>query len=122
MLAALPGRPLAWLSLLVALGGLMTVVVVIRDGGRLKAFLGSCAFLAGMLAATAACVFPVMLRAIRRRSAVADGVQRERIERRPADSARLVDRRVPARRPLFRRDLFGIHRGKVLGATGRDGY
>jgi cytochrome d ubiquinol oxidase subunit II len=30
----------------------------------LPAFLGSCAFLAGMLSATAACLFPVMLRAL----------------------------------------------------------
>ena len=34
----------------------------LRQKRDVQAFLGSCAFLTGMLAATAACVFPVMLR------------------------------------------------------------
>jgi cytochrome d ubiquinol oxidase subunit II len=64
MLEALPGRPIAWLAILLALGGLASVWIFVRRGQALTAFIGSCAFLAGMLMATAACVFPVMLRAI----------------------------------------------------------
>jgi cytochrome d ubiquinol oxidase subunit II len=64
LLRALPGRPLAWLAVLVAALGL---AAALRFGARrrpLPAFLGSAAFLIGMLAATAACFYPVMLRAI----------------------------------------------------------
>jgi cytochrome bd ubiquinol oxidase subunit II len=64
LLPALPGRPLAWGSIVLAAGG---IAWALRSGARgrsLAAFLGSCAFLAGMLGATAACLFPVMLRAL----------------------------------------------------------
>ncbi len=56
------GRPLAWLSGLLALGGLVVSSLAVRRGRDLTAFLGSCAFLAGVLAATAAGMFPVLLR------------------------------------------------------------
>src|SRR5262245_24158993 len=62
--AVLPRRPLAWLSVLVALVGLISVGGGLRRHRDVHAFVGSCAFLAGMLGATAACVFPVMLRAV----------------------------------------------------------
>jgi len=64
MLHAVPERPLAWLAVVIAAFGLGAAL---RFGARrrpLAAFLGSSAFLAGMLAATAACFYPVMLRAI----------------------------------------------------------
>jgi cytochrome d ubiquinol oxidase subunit II len=61
---SLRSRPLAWLSALVALGGLVTVALALRRRRDLQAFLGSCGFLGGMLAATAASIFPVMLRSI----------------------------------------------------------
>jgi cytochrome bd ubiquinol oxidase subunit II len=64
LLAGLPGRPLAWLGLLLAVGGLVTALVASARRRPLAAFLGSCAFLAGMAVATAACLFPVLLRAI----------------------------------------------------------
>jgi len=63
LLAALPGRPLAWLGLVLAVGGLLTALVATSRRRSLAAFLGSCAFLAGMAVATAACLFPVLLRA-----------------------------------------------------------
>lgn len=63
LLSALPGRPLAWLGLLMAIGGMVAVFVAGARQWWLAAFLGSCAFLTGMLFATAACLFPVMLRA-----------------------------------------------------------
>ena len=64
LLAVLPHRPLAWLAALLALAGFVTAAAGNARGRALAAFLGSCAFLAGMLAATAACVYPVMLRSI----------------------------------------------------------
>lgn len=63
-LAALPTRPLAWLGGAVAVGGLVTVLIATARGRSLLAFLGSCAFLAGMLGATAACLFPLILPAV----------------------------------------------------------
>ena len=63
-LAALPGRPLAWLTLAGAIAGLGAVGVGLRRRRDLLAFLGSCAFITGMLATTAVCLFPVLLRAL----------------------------------------------------------
>jgi cytochrome bd ubiquinol oxidase subunit II len=63
-LPALASRPLAWLLAGVALAGLVAVFVGLAGGRELPAFLGSCAFLTGLSWATAACVFPTMLRAI----------------------------------------------------------
>lgn len=121
MFAALPRRPLAWLCVLVAVSGLIAVGLGLRWRRELRAFLGSCAFLTGMLAATAACVFPVMLRAVN-------------------DSARSLtayNSSVPIRSleialawwiigfPLaviYFVTLFRIHRGKAVAASGREGY
>ena len=75
MLAALPGRPLAWLTLAVAIAGLLAVGIGLRRRRDLLAFLGSCAFIAGMLATTAVCLFPVLLRALGDDCTVADRVQ-----------------------------------------------
>jgi cytochrome d ubiquinol oxidase subunit II len=63
MYDALLDRPLAWVALTIALGGLASVFLALRGHRPLPAFLGSGAFLGGLLAATAALVFPVMLRA-----------------------------------------------------------
>lgn len=62
ILEALPSRPLGILSLLIAAAGLAAVYMGQAKDRHLLAFLGSGAFLLGLLAATAACVFPVMLR------------------------------------------------------------
>ena len=61
--SALAARPLAWLFAAVALAGLLAAFRGLSRGPDRTAFLGSCAFLAGLSIATAACVFPVMLRA-----------------------------------------------------------
>ena len=53
--------PLAWLATLIYLGGLLAVVLGLRAGKPLLAFLGSSAFILGILAASAASVWPVML-------------------------------------------------------------
>jgi len=58
----LPHAPLAWVAVALFLGGFCTVPVGLRLGRPLAAFLGSSAFIVGILAATAACVWPVMLR------------------------------------------------------------
>ena len=63
LLSALPHRPLAILATLLALAGVAAIFAGLARGRHLLAFLGSGAFLLGLLAATAACVFPVMLRA-----------------------------------------------------------
>jgi cytochrome d ubiquinol oxidase subunit II len=57
------GRPLAWLATAVAAGGIVAVFRRLRDGRDLAAFVGSCAFLLGILGAAAVSYFPVMLRA-----------------------------------------------------------
>ena len=57
-----PGSFLAWLFFVVYLAGLATVFYGITQQRYLLAFLGSGAFILGILATTAACVWPVMLK------------------------------------------------------------
>ena len=57
----LPHAPLAWVGLALFLGGLAAVFVCLGGDRPLAAFLGSGAFIIGILAATAGCVWPVML-------------------------------------------------------------
>jgi cytochrome d ubiquinol oxidase subunit II len=64
LLQAMPGRPVAWLGLALAVGGLAAVLALATRERPLAVFLGSCAFLAGMLVATVACLYPVILRSI----------------------------------------------------------
>jgi cytochrome d ubiquinol oxidase subunit II len=61
---ALAARPLAWLATLCFIAGLTTSLVARRAGKELLAFLGSSAFLLGVLGATAAAVYPTMIRSI----------------------------------------------------------
>jgi cytochrome d ubiquinol oxidase subunit II len=60
--ARFPGAPLAWLFFVVYVAGLATVFYGLAKGRHLLAFLGSGAFIIGILATTAACVWPVMLK------------------------------------------------------------
>ena len=62
ILSNFPKAPLAWLASLLFLGGLGLVFAGLRREQHLLAFLGSGAFILGLLAATAACVYPVMLK------------------------------------------------------------
>lgn len=57
-------RPLAWACALLALAGLVLVFAGLRRGSHRRAFFGSSAFLLGLMAATAASIFPIMLRGI----------------------------------------------------------
>jgi|CXWL01.1.fsa_nt_gi cytochrome d ubiquinol oxidase subunit II len=59
---ALAGRPLGWLATVLFLAGLAASYLARRAGRDLLAFLGSAAFLLGVLAATAAAVYPTMIR------------------------------------------------------------
>jgi len=58
----LPQAPLGWVACLVFLAGLGLVFTGIKREQFLLAFLGSGAFILGLLAASAACVYPVMLK------------------------------------------------------------
>ncbi|HEX4845117.1 MAG TPA: cytochrome d ubiquinol oxidase subunit II [Geothrix sp.] len=58
----LPQAPLGWAACLIVLTGLGLVFTGIKRERFLLAFLGSGAFILGLLAASAACVYPVMLR------------------------------------------------------------
>jgi len=60
--AQLPHAPLAWIALVIVAFGLVAIFAGQLRGKPLLAFVGSGAFMLGLLAATAACVFPVMLR------------------------------------------------------------
>ncbi|HUD71080.1 MAG TPA: cytochrome d ubiquinol oxidase subunit II [Dongiaceae bacterium] len=63
--AALGGRPLVWAGGAIALAGLVAALRHLAPGRAARpgrAFAGSCAFLAGILLATAAGSWPVMLR------------------------------------------------------------
>jgi cytochrome d ubiquinol oxidase subunit II len=57
-------RPLAWACAALALTGLVAVFADLRRGAHRRAFLGSSAFLLGLMAATAVSIYPVMLRGI----------------------------------------------------------
>jgi cytochrome d ubiquinol oxidase subunit II len=62
LFAAIPARPLAWATLALAAGGLVALFAGAARSRPLAAFLGSCAFLGGLLGATTSCLWPVLLR------------------------------------------------------------
>ncbi|HEY5959315.1 MAG TPA: cytochrome d ubiquinol oxidase subunit II [Polyangiaceae bacterium] len=55
-------RPIAWLGLVAFITAIGLVFFAIRSGREGLALVGSCLFIVGILVATAAAVFPVMLR------------------------------------------------------------
>jgi cytochrome d ubiquinol oxidase subunit II len=64
MFGQFAGRPLAWACAALAAAGLVSVLRGLSRGADRAAFLGSSAFLLGLMAATATSVFPVMLRSL----------------------------------------------------------
>jgi cytochrome d ubiquinol oxidase subunit II len=62
LFAAMAGRPPAWAAGLILIAGLATSFLARRSGRDLLAFIGSGAFLLGVLAATAASVYPTMIK------------------------------------------------------------
>lgn len=63
MMGNFAARPAAWAATALFLGGLAASLLARRTGRDLAAFVGSCTFLLGLLAATAATLYPTMLRA-----------------------------------------------------------
>jgi cytochrome d ubiquinol oxidase subunit II len=64
VLRVMSDRAFGWLGVALAIGGIVSVHLGLRSGRELMPFLGTSAFLAGTLVATAACLFPVMLKSI----------------------------------------------------------
>jgi cytochrome bd ubiquinol oxidase subunit II len=60
--AGFPSRPFAWVGALAALAGLVVASLAVRRRDDRRAFLASCAFLTGLMVATAALSFPALLR------------------------------------------------------------
>jgi cytochrome bd-type quinol oxidase subunit 2 len=58
---AMVARPAAWLAVAVVLAGAWALFTGLRGPREDRAFAGSCAVIAGLLAGAAASVFPVML-------------------------------------------------------------
>jgi cytochrome d ubiquinol oxidase subunit II len=118
---AVLGRPLALVAALAAAGGLVAVALGLRRRAHVRAFLGSCLFLAGLLAATAAAVFPVMLRATG-----GDALSLTAYNASAARSGLEVAIRwwlvgIPLV-VIYFVTVFRIHRGKAVAAVGREGY
>jgi cytochrome d ubiquinol oxidase subunit II len=61
---AFGSRPLAWLGAAAAVAGILVAIVGLRTGRSLAGFLGSSAFILGILGATAAVTYPVLLRSV----------------------------------------------------------
>jgi cytochrome d ubiquinol oxidase subunit II len=121
MFANFAGRPLAWAGVAVALAGVVAGVTGLRGGRPLRAFLGSSAFLLGLLVATAASVFPVMLRAVpdAARSITAWNGANDTAGLRTALNWWLVG--IPLVIGYFTL-LFRLHRGKARAAADGEGY
>ena len=121
LLPALLGRPLAWASIALAAGGLGWALRGGVRGERLPTFLGSCAFLAGMLGATAACLFPVMLRALpdASRSITVYGGGATRHGLRTALGWWAIGFPIAA---IYFATLFRLHRAQSSAPPNRDGY
>jgi cytochrome bd ubiquinol oxidase subunit II len=119
--ANLPESSLAWLGLAIFLAGLVTIFVGQLRGRPGLAFLGSAAFILGLLAATAACVFPVMLKSsldpawslTAHNSAVSQHGLRAGLK------WWFVGFPIAVGYAIF---LFRLHRGKVKAAADGEGY
>jgi len=121
LFASLAARPLAWLATALFLAGLATSYVARRAGRDLAAFLGSSAFLLGVLAATAASLWPVMLRATSDPALSLTALNSAAGER----SLRLGLLWWPVGLALaivYVAILFRLHRGKAEAAAEGEGY
>jgi cytochrome d ubiquinol oxidase subunit II len=54
-------RPIAWIALAFAVGGLAAIVTGLRSGSEARTFLGGCVLIAGLLGSAAAGLFPIIL-------------------------------------------------------------
>jgi len=122
--ALFPGmgrRGLAFLATALAIGGIATVLVRLPRGGFLAAFLGSCAFLLGIIGASAASYFPVMLRATGGNALSITAYTGGGDE----GSLRIALRWFLVGAPLallYLAIVFRLHRGPTVAAAEGDGY
>jgi len=119
--SAFASRPLAWLALVTLAAGLIALFAGLRRGRPLAAFLGSCAFLAGLLAATAVTMFPVLLPSTRDPSLSLTALGSST----PVAGLRTALGWASIGFPLavaYFFLLFRLHRGPAVAARGRDGY
>jgi len=120
MLANLAARPLAWAATALFVGGLCTSLLARRAGRDLAAFIGSALFLFGLLGATAATLYPTMLRA----STVALSLTAQNSSA-AAHSLRVALLWWPVGLLLaiaYYFVLFRLHRGKAQAAAEGEGY
>jgi cytochrome d ubiquinol oxidase subunit II len=115
------GRPLAWIAAAVACAGIAVACLSIVRGRELAAFLGSAAFLAGLLGAAAAGLFPVLLRSVGDPSRSLTAYVAANDEHGLQTALGWLSIGIPLAVVYFV-TVFRIHRGKVVGATGRGGY
>jgi len=117
---SLAARPLAWLATALFIAGLGTSALARRAGRDLPAWLGSCAFLLGLLGATAAASYPILIRAAGApaRSLTAFTAPPPANRWPPASAGGRVG--FCAGRRLHRHH-FRLHRGRVRAADG-EGY
>jgi cytochrome bd ubiquinol oxidase subunit II len=119
--ASLQHASVAWLALVVFLLGLVTLFWAQLRGRFGLAFLGSAAFILGLLAATAACVFPVMLKSTldpaASLTAYNSAVDQDAL--RTGAKWWFLGFPIAVGYAVF---LFRIHRGKVKVAVDGDGY
>lgn len=114
-------RPLAWLGVLVAGGGLAVALWGLRVRRGLAAFLGSSAFIAGLLGATAALTFPVLLRSVGDKGLSITAYAAAA----PASGLRVALAWFSLGAPLafaYFVTIFRLHRGKVTPAREGHGY
>ena len=115
------GRGLGILAVALALVGIIVVFVRLSRGSGLGAFLGSCAFLLGVIGASAASYFPVMLRAIDGDALSITAYTGGGHE----DGLRIALRWFGVGLPLavaYFVVVFRLHRGKAVAAGDGEGY
>lgn len=113
-------RPLAWAATALFLAGLGGTLLARRAGRDLAAFVASCAFLFGLLAATAAVLYPTMLPA----ATVAPSLTAQNAAAAP-HSLRVALLWWPVGLLLaigYYVVLFRLHRGKAQAAAEGEGY
>jgi cytochrome d ubiquinol oxidase subunit II len=121
LFAAFGQRAPAIGSVLVAVAGLVALASGLRRHRDGRAFAGSCAFLTGMLAATAACVFPTMLRSVVNENWSLTALNASA----PDESLRKALWWWSAGLPLavtYFVVLFRLHRGRTSVGTAAEGY
>jgi cytochrome bd ubiquinol oxidase subunit II len=114
-------RPAAWIAAAVAVTGIAIANLAIRRGRPLAPFLGSCAFIGGLLVATAAGLFPVLLRSADDPSA---SITAYAAANDPA-GLRTALSWLSLGLPLaiaYGAIVFRLHRGKAVAAADGEGY